>query len=91
MRVNGFSAISRYPRKTWKLNKAIRWSVTECTGVLLPERAIRLQNKICVLRYVCIGCDSRSYALKTGSRVRVYPSSNIESVTVTQSSLQSRI
>jgi Zn finger protein HypA/HybF involved in hydrogenase expression len=58
---------------------------SECKGVLLPERAIRLQNEICVLRYVCMGCDSRSYALKTGSRVRVYPSGNIESVTGTAS------
>ena len=28
---------------------------SECKGVLLPERAIRLQNEICVLRYVCMG------------------------------------
>ena len=52
----------------------------ECKGVLLPERAIRLQNDICVLRYICMGCGSRSYALNTGSLVRVYPSRNLESV-----------
>lgn len=63
----------------------------ECTGVLVPERAIRLENDICVLRYICIDCHSRSYGVKTGSRIRMYPSSDIESVESPQPSLQSQI
>ena len=54
-----------------------------CEGVLLPERAIRLLNGVCVLRYFCMGCGSRSYAVQMGSAVRVYPSTNLETVTGT--------
>ena len=54
----------------------------ECKGVLLPDRAMRLQNGGCVLRYVCVSCRSRSYAVSIGSVVRVYPSRAVESVTV---------
>lgn len=52
----------------------------ECKGVLLPDRAMRLQNGGCVLRYICMGCHSRSYAVSIGSAVRVYPSRAVESV-----------
>jgi hypothetical protein len=52
----------------------------ECKGVLLPDRAMRLQNGGCVLRYICMGCHSRSYAVSIGSTVRVYPSRAVESV-----------
>ena len=50
----------------------------ECKGVLLPERAVRLENGGDVLRYVCQDCHSRSYAVTIGSVVRVYPSRAIE-------------
>ena len=53
----------------------------ECKGVLLPDQAMRLENGGCVLRYVCISCNSRSYAVIIGSAVRVYPSRAVESVT----------
>ena len=53
----------------------------EFKGVLLPDRAMRLQNGGCVLRYVCMSCRSRSYAVSIESVVRVYPSRAVESVT----------
>ena len=52
----------------------------ECKGVLLPDQAMRLQNGGCVLRYVCISCRSRSYAVCIGSAVRVYPARAVEIV-----------
>jgi hypothetical protein len=51
---------------------------SECKGVLLAERAVRLENGGDVLRYVCQDCHSRSYAVSIGSVVRVYPSRAIE-------------
>ena len=72
----------RYPRKNMETKKIDPLCCLECEGALLPERVIRLQNGTCVLRYVCIGCRSRSYAMKVGSAVHMYPSINIlESVT----------
>lgn len=44
----------------------------ECEGVLLPDRAIPLKETW-VLRYVCINCKGRSYAVKMGPSVRMYP------------------
>ena len=44
----------------------------ECEGVLLPDRAIPLKETW-VLRYVCIDCKGRSYAVKMGPAVRMYP------------------
>src|SRR5687768_10056293 len=44
----------------------------ECEGVLLPDRAIPLKETW-VLRYVCIDCKGRSYAVKMGPSVRMYP------------------
>ena len=59
----------------------------ECKGVLLPERAVRLENGGDVLRYVCQDCHSRSYAVTIGSEVRVYPSKAIEYVSSAASEL----
>jgi hypothetical protein len=54
----------------------------ECKGVLLPERAMRLENGGCVVRYACIGCHSRAYAVNIGSVVRVYPSRTLKALRV---------
>ena len=50
----------------------------ECKGLLLPERAVRLENGGGVMRYLCQCCQSRSYAVTIGSVVRVYPSRAVE-------------
>ena len=71
----------RYRRKHMETEKINPLHCCECNGVLLPESAIRLENGICMLRYLCIGCSRRSYAVKTGPVIRVYPSSKIETVT----------
>ena len=37
----------------------------------MPDRAIPLKNEIWVLRYVCIHCKGRAYAVKMGPTVRM--------------------
>ena len=70
----------RYPRKNMETEKISPLHCSECNGVLLPENAVRLQNEMCMLRYFCIGCGRRSYAVKVGPAVRIYPSSKMETV-----------
>jgi hypothetical protein len=65
--------IPRYPRKNMDISKIDPLQCCECEGVLLPDRPIPLKNESWVLRYVCIDCKSRSYAVKDGAAVRMYP------------------
>ena len=77
---NLFDFVSPIPSQNMETGTSNPLECYECKGVLLPDRAMRLQNGGCVLRYVCISCRSRSYAVCIGSAVRVYPSRAVENV-----------
>jgi hypothetical protein len=68
-----FECDSPLPSQNMEISKIDPLQCCECEGVLLPDRPIPLKNESWVLRYVCIDCKSRSYAVKDGSAVRMYP------------------
>ena len=68
-----FEFDSPLPSQNMEISKIDPLQCCECEGVLLPDRPIPLKNESWVLRYVCIDCKSRSYAVKDGSAVRMYP------------------
>jgi hypothetical protein len=68
-----FECDSPLPSQNMEISKIDPLQCCECEGVLLPDRPIPLKNESWVLRYVCIDCKSRSYAVKDGSAIRMYP------------------
>ena len=66
----------RYPRKNMEPTRdPLR--CRQCEGALLPNRVIPLKSGLMVLRYACIHCRSRSYAVKVDSTVHMYPSLSV--------------